>query len=136
MAAPAPNPAGNADALPTQSILSPYELSLGAICGICAGVFIKKGAKLIAFFLGGVYVLMQVSPTLEYFATEYKHLTTVTRYSICNPAHLSTSTGASFRRLTRTRSDPFRLPARPLHLERPSEGCQLLPVRPTGLLIS
>jgi FUN14 domain-containing protein 1 len=61
VAAPAPTPAGKADALPTQSILSPYELSLGAVCGICAGVFIKKGAKLIAFFLGGVYVLMQVS---------------------------------------------------------------------------
>lgn len=62
VSAPAPAPAGQADALPTQpqSILSPYELSFGAICGICAGVFIKKGAKLIAFFLGGVYVLMQV----------------------------------------------------------------------------
>lgn len=58
--APAPAPSGKADSLPTESILSPYELSFGAICGICAGIFIKKGAKLIAFFLGGTYVLMQV----------------------------------------------------------------------------
>jgi FUN14 domain-containing protein 1 len=69
VAAPAPVASGKADALPTepQSILSPYELSLGAICGICAGVFIKKGAKLIAFFLGGVYVLMQVCSFALYF---------------------------------------------------------------------
>ena len=50
------------DDLPTQSILSPYQLSFGAICGVCAGIFVKKGAKFVAFTFGAVYVLMQVSP--------------------------------------------------------------------------
>ena len=37
-----------------------YELSFGTVAGICAGVFIKKGAKAVAFFVGGVFVLLQV----------------------------------------------------------------------------
>ncbi|KDQ18087.1 hypothetical protein BOTBODRAFT_185471 [Botryobasidium botryosum FD-172 SS1] len=44
---------------PPKSSVSVYELSFGTVCGICAGVFIKKGAKALAFFLGGVYVLLQ-----------------------------------------------------------------------------
>ncbi|KAJ7470664.1 FUN14 family-domain-containing protein [Mycena latifolia] len=36
-----------------------YELTFGTVAGICAGVFIKKGAKAVAFFLGGVFVLLQ-----------------------------------------------------------------------------
>ncbi|KAI5450481.1 hypothetical protein NCC49_003102 [Naganishia albida] len=74
LAAPAPAPAGKADTLPTHSILSPYELSLGAICGICAGVFIKKGAKLIAFFLGGVYVLMQYMQSRSFININWSKL--------------------------------------------------------------
>ncbi|KIK59766.1 hypothetical protein GYMLUDRAFT_74210 [Collybiopsis luxurians FD-317 M1] len=42
-----------------QSSVSLYELGFGTVAGICAGVFIKKGAKTIAFFLGGVFVLLQ-----------------------------------------------------------------------------
>lgn len=42
-----------------QSIVNVYQLSFGTICGICAGVFIKKGLKLIAFILGGCYILLQ-----------------------------------------------------------------------------
>ena len=38
-----------------------YELSFGTVCGLCAGVFVKKGAKALAFMLGGVFVLLQVS---------------------------------------------------------------------------
>ncbi|KAH8082296.1 FUN14 family-domain-containing protein [Filobasidium floriforme] len=49
----------SSDDLPSQSILSPYQLSFGAICGICAGIFVKKGAKLVAFTFGALYVLMQ-----------------------------------------------------------------------------
>lgn len=42
-----------------------YELSFGTVAGLCAGVFVKKGAKAVAFVLGGVFVLLQVSrPTL------------------------------------------------------------------------
>jgi FUN14 family len=39
-----------------------YELTFGTVCGVCAGVFVKKGAKALAFFFGGVFVLLQVSP--------------------------------------------------------------------------
>lgn len=37
-----------------------FELSFGAVTGICAGVFVKKGAKAVAWFLGGIFVLLQV----------------------------------------------------------------------------
>lgn len=37
------------------------ELSFGILAGISAGVFIKKGAKAVAFFVGGIFVLLQVS---------------------------------------------------------------------------
>ncbi|EST07504.1 FUN14 [Kalmanozyma brasiliensis GHG001] len=42
-----------------ESIVNIYSLSFGTICGVCAGVFIKKGLKLIAFLLGGCYILLQ-----------------------------------------------------------------------------
>ena len=41
-----------------------YELTFGTVCGICAGVFVKKGAKTLAFVFGGVFVLLQVSTAL------------------------------------------------------------------------
>jgi len=44
---------------PIQSSLNLYQLSFGTVCGICAGVFVKKGAKAVAFFLGGVFVVLQ-----------------------------------------------------------------------------
>ncbi|KAH7923511.1 hypothetical protein BV22DRAFT_1015292 [Leucogyrophana mollusca] len=61
------SPAPNSNASPFQpppgppptSSVNLYELSFGTVCGICAGVFIKKGARLVAFFLGGVFVLLQ-----------------------------------------------------------------------------
>ena len=46
---------------PPQSSINVYELSFGTVCGICAGVFIKKGVKAVAFVLGGVFVMLQVS---------------------------------------------------------------------------
>lgn len=36
-----------------------YELTFGTVCGICAGVFVKKGAKALAFVFGGVFVMLQ-----------------------------------------------------------------------------
>ena len=45
---------------PPVSSVSFYELGFGTVAGICAGVFIKKGAKALAFLLGGVFVLLQV----------------------------------------------------------------------------
>ena len=44
-----------------KSDLNVYNLGFGTICGICSGLFIKKGAKFIAFLLGGGFVLLQVS---------------------------------------------------------------------------
>ncbi|MBD4288946.1 hypothetical protein GUH24_09060, partial [Xanthomonas citri pv. citri] len=40
-----------------------YQLSFGTICGLCAGIFIKKGLKIIAFILGGAYILLQYLAT-------------------------------------------------------------------------
>lgn len=45
---------------PPQSSVNAYELTFGTVCGICAGVFVKKGAKALAFVFGGVFVLLQV----------------------------------------------------------------------------
>jgi len=44
---------------PPTSAVNYYELSFGTLCGICTGIFIKKGAKAVAFLLGGVFVLLQ-----------------------------------------------------------------------------
>jgi uncharacterized membrane protein (Fun14 family) len=45
--------------LPKSSI-SMYELGFGTVAGICAGVFVKKGAKAVAWLMGGIFVLLQV----------------------------------------------------------------------------
>ncbi|KAJ4488109.1 FUN14 family-domain-containing protein [Lentinula aciculospora] len=50
---------GSPPPTPPESSVSLYELSFGTVAGVCAGVFIKKGAKAVAFFLGGVFVLLQ-----------------------------------------------------------------------------
>ncbi|PWN21883.1 hypothetical protein BCV69DRAFT_311590 [Microstroma glucosiphilum] len=42
-----------------ESIVNVYQLSFGVVCGVCAGVFIKKGLKFIAFLLGGGFILLQ-----------------------------------------------------------------------------
>lgn len=61
-AAPPPNAYDPDQPLPPpKSIANYYELTFGTVCGICAGVFIKKGLKAAAFLLGGVFVLLQVS---------------------------------------------------------------------------
>lgn len=48
---------------PQQSTVNMYELTFGTVCGVCAGVFVKKGAKTLAVLFGGIFVLLQVSPT-------------------------------------------------------------------------
>lgn len=45
---------------PPKSSINAYELTFGTVVGLCAGIFIKKGAKALAFVLGGVFVLLQV----------------------------------------------------------------------------
>ncbi|KAI9637992.1 FUN14 family-domain-containing protein [Dioszegia hungarica] len=56
-----PAASGRADDLPDSpaSILSVSELGFGAVAGICAGVFLKKGLKALAFLLGGAFVFLQ-----------------------------------------------------------------------------
>ncbi|WRT67363.1 uncharacterized protein IL334_004334 [Kwoniella shivajii] len=56
------------------SILSVYELSFGAVCGICSGVFIKKGARAIAFLLGGVFILLQYMSSKSYINVDWSRL--------------------------------------------------------------
>lgn len=60
-APPSYSSAGNTFPPPPESAVNLYELSFGTVCGVCAGVFVKKGAKALAFVLGGVFVLLQVS---------------------------------------------------------------------------
>ncbi|KAE8270266.1 hypothetical protein A4X09_0g2071 [Tilletia walkeri] len=63
-------PSGNADPKSINNPLNPdskypessvnlYQLSFGTVTGFCAGVFIKKGLKALAFLLGAGYVLLQ-----------------------------------------------------------------------------
>jgi len=47
---------------PPESSVNVYELTFGTLCGVCAGVFVKKGAKALGFIFGGIFVLLQVSP--------------------------------------------------------------------------
>ncbi|KAG7452609.1 uncharacterized protein BT62DRAFT_998640 [Guyanagaster necrorhizus] len=46
---------------PPSSSVSVYQLSFGTVAGICSGVFLKKGAKAMAFFLGGIFYLVSLS---------------------------------------------------------------------------
>ncbi|KAG8996925.1 hypothetical protein FRB95_005513 [Tulasnella sp. JGI-2019a] len=55
----ATSPSEPVPATPPTSGLDVYNLSFGTVCGICAGVFVKKGAKAFAFFLGGIFVMLQ-----------------------------------------------------------------------------
>ncbi len=50
---------------PPASSVSLYELGFGTVAGICAGVFVKKGAKMVAWFLGGIFVFLQVCVSLD-----------------------------------------------------------------------
>lgn len=54
-----PTPPPGAPQSEPESILNLYSLSFSSICGVCAGIFIKKGLKFIAFLLGGGFVLLQ-----------------------------------------------------------------------------
>ncbi|KAG9078140.1 hypothetical protein FS749_009899, partial [Ceratobasidium sp. UAMH 11750] len=44
---------------PPDSGLNLYQLTFGSVAGICAGVFIKKTSRAVAFFIGGIFVLLQ-----------------------------------------------------------------------------
>lgn len=59
---------------PPQSSVNFYELTFGTVCGVCAGVFVKKGARLVAFFLGGAYVLLQYLGTLSLVKVDWARM--------------------------------------------------------------
>ena len=46
---------------PPESTVNMYELTFGTVCGVCAGIFVKKGAKALGFIFGGIFVMLQVS---------------------------------------------------------------------------
>jgi hypothetical protein len=50
---------------PPESAVNMYELTFGTVCGICTGIFVKKGAKALALVFGGIFVLLQVSAALH-----------------------------------------------------------------------
>lgn len=67
-----------------KSDVNVYNLGFGTVCGICSGIFIKKGAKFIAFLLGGGFVLLQVREEKEGEAsnTHRKHPNTSSNISL------------------------------------------------------
>ncbi|KAL7424182.1 hypothetical protein Q5752_001768 [Cryptotrichosporon argae] len=60
---------------PPRSVLDVYQLGFGTVCGICAGVFVKKGLRAIAFLLGGAFVLLQYLSSKSYITIDWKRLT-------------------------------------------------------------
>ncbi|KAL4068020.1 FUN14 family-domain-containing protein, partial [Scleroderma citrinum] len=59
---------------PPQSSVNLYELTFGTVCGVCAGVFIKKGTRMVAFFLGGVFVLLQYLGSLSLVKVDWTRM--------------------------------------------------------------
>ncbi|KAI6045392.1 FUN14 family-domain-containing protein, partial [Pisolithus marmoratus] len=59
---------------PPQSTVNLYDLTFGTVCGVCAGVFVKKGARLVAFFLGGVFVLLQYLGSLSLVRVDWPRM--------------------------------------------------------------
>jgi len=59
---------------PPQSSLSMFELTFGAVAGICAGVFVKKGAKAAAWFLGGIFVLLQFLVSKSFIKVDWSRM--------------------------------------------------------------
>jgi|SRR6266702_3046631 len=62
---------------PPQSSIDKYGLTFGTVCGICAGVFVKRGAKALAFFFGGIFVLLQVSCVLSHRWARLKSINSI-----------------------------------------------------------
>ncbi|KAF9453231.1 hypothetical protein P691DRAFT_658997 [Macrolepiota fuliginosa MF-IS2] len=59
---------------PPQSSLSTLELTFGAVTGICAGVFVKKGTKAVAWLLGGVFVLLQFLVSKSFIKVDWSRM--------------------------------------------------------------
>ncbi|KIM24020.1 hypothetical protein M408DRAFT_76582, partial [Serendipita vermifera MAFF 305830] len=50
---------------------NPYELTFGTVCGICTGIFVKKGLKAAAFILGGLFVVLQYFNSLSWLRVDW-----------------------------------------------------------------
>ncbi|KZT11248.1 uncharacterized protein LAESUDRAFT_614647, partial [Laetiporus sulphureus 93-53] len=61
---------------PPSSSVSYLELTFGTVTGICAGVFVKKGAKALAFVLGGMFVLLQYLGSLDLLHVDWSRSAT------------------------------------------------------------
>ncbi|KAJ3551996.1 hypothetical protein NM688_g4391 [Phlebia brevispora] len=59
---------------PPESSVNLYELTFGTVCGVCAGVFMKKGAKALAFVLGGIFVLLQYLGSLSLVRVDWTRM--------------------------------------------------------------
>lgn len=56
---------------PPSSSVSLYQLTFGTVTGICAGVFVKKGIKAAAWFLGGIFILLQYLGSLSLIRVDW-----------------------------------------------------------------
>ncbi|KAF8350794.1 FUN14 family-domain-containing protein [Amanita rubescens] len=61
---------------PPQSSVSLPQLTFGTVTGICAGVFIKKGAKAVAWFLGGIFILLQYLSSASLVRVDWARMAT------------------------------------------------------------
>ncbi|KIK08724.1 hypothetical protein K443DRAFT_658669 [Laccaria amethystina LaAM-08-1] len=61
---------------PPESSLSLYELGFGTVAGMCAGVFVKKGAKALACVLGGIFVLLQYLASTSVIRVDWGRVST------------------------------------------------------------
>jgi len=75
--APTP-PSHPADPLPPppSSSVNFYELTFGTVCGICAGVFVKKSMRFAAFVLGGLFVILQYFSSLSMVRVDWGRMAT------------------------------------------------------------
>jgi len=59
---------------PPESSVSKLDLSFGVVAGICSGVFVKKGAKALAFVFGGIFVLLQYLGSLSLVRVDFARM--------------------------------------------------------------
>jgi len=105
-----------------KGLANPYELTFGTVCGVCAGVFIKKGLKAAAFILGGMFVILQVRQSYPRNHLTNGYYSTLTLYLGCVWTGVLRKTDSN-RRSTRPQRTVNR--GRPLS-NPPLNGCSTL----------
>lgn len=79
------------------SIANVYELSFGTVCGLCAGIFIKKGFKLVAGILGGIYVLLQFLASKQMIKINWKSFESVYRSGVDSASRVGEEASTSMK---------------------------------------